>query len=147
MGFMLHQRHGDKIFQIRLHGMDLPAALIDRTYDGPGPMMAEFLETVMLIRDNKPVGFDVGTSPLAMLRDDGSFDFHFEPRLAFVDVAVGYVFLAPWRDLKTCEWLENYISPEMFVSNKPFYQAFGRQAGVEIHDAQDANELFARTDV
>jgi hypothetical protein len=146
MGFMLHQRHGDKIFQIRLHGMDLTAAFIDGTYDGPGPMMAEFLETVMLIRDNKPVGFDVGTSPLAMLRDDRSFDFHFEPRLGFVDVAAGYVFLAPWRDLKTCEWLEGYISPRMFVTNRPFYRAFGHRAGVEIHDAQDANELFARMD-
>lgn len=51
-----------------------------------------------------------------------------------------------WRDSKTCVWLEGYISREMFVSNKPFYQTFGRQTGVEIHDAQDANELFARMD-
>ena len=146
MGFMLHQRHGDMIFQIRLHGMDLSADFVDGTSDGPGPMMAEFLEAVMLIRDNRPIGFDVGTSPLAMLRDDGSLDFHFEPRLGFVDVAAGYAFLAPWRDLKICEWLEGYISPQMFVTNKPFYQAFGHRAGVEIHDAQDANELFARMD-
>ncbi len=144
MGFMLHQRHGDKIFQIRLHGMDLSAAFIDETYDGPGPMMAKFLETVMQRRYNLPVGFDVAPSPLAMLRDDDSFDFHFEPRLGFVDVAAGYVFLAPWRDLKTCEWLEGYISPRMFVTNKPFYRAFGHRAGVEINDAKDANDKIKR---
>ncbi len=146
MGFMLHQRHGDKIFQIRLHGMDLSAAFMDEIYDGSDPMMAEFLESVMHLRDNRPVGFDVASSPLAMLRDNGSFDFHFEPLLGFVDVAAGYVFLVPRRDLKTCEWLEGYISREMFVSNKPFYQAFGRRAGKEIHDAKDANELFAGMD-
>jgi uncharacterized RDD family membrane protein YckC len=138
MGFLLHQRHGDRVFQIRLHGMDIPMALVDRTYEGPDPMMAEFLESVMQMRENEPVGFDVAASPLAMLRDEGSFEFHFDARLGFVDVAAGYVFLAPWRDLGTCEWLEGYISPEMFVPR--------RRAGVEIHDAQDANELFAHMD-
>ncbi len=59
--------------------------------------------------------------------------------LAFEHAVTGYVFLAPWRDLKTCEWPEGYISLEMFVSNNPFCQAFGRRAGKEIHDVQDAN--------
>jgi len=146
MGFILHQRHGDKVFQIRLHDMDIPVTLVDRTYAGPDPMMAEFLESVMRMRDNKPVGFDVAPSPLAMLRDPGSFEFHLQPQLGFVDVAAGYVFLAPWRGLGACEWLDGYISPQMFVRNKPFYQAFGRRAGVDVHDAQDANELFANMD-
>jgi hypothetical protein len=42
--------------------------------------------------------------------------------------------------------LDGYISPSMFVANKPFYQAFGRRAGVPISNAQEANELFARMD-
>jgi len=143
MGFLLHQRHGDRVFQIRLHGMDFSAALLDRTYEGTDPRMAEVLESIMRLSDNQPVGFDVAPSPLAMLRDEGSIEFHFDARLGFVDVAAGYVFLAPWRELKTCDWLEGYISPEMFVANKPFYQAFGRRGGKEIRNARDANALFA----
>lgn len=146
MGFMLRQRYGEKIFQIRLHGMDLSAVFVDRAYNGAGPVMADFLESVMQLRNSVPVGFDVGPSPLAMLRDDGSFDFHLDRRLGFVDVAAGFVFLAPWRKLKTCDWLDSYISPRMFVKNRPFYQAFGRRAGVAIHSAADANDLFSRLD-
>ena len=102
MGFLLHQRHGDSVFQIRLHGMDISTALVDQAYRGPDPKMAEFLESIMHLRGNGPVGFDVAPSPLAMLRDEGSFEFHFDARLGFVDVAAGYVFLARWLDLKTC---------------------------------------------
>ncbi len=143
MGFLLHQRHGDKVFQIRLHGMDIPTALVDRTYRGADPAMAEFLESIMRLRGHTPVGFDVAPSPLALLRDQGSFEFHSDARVGLVDVAAGYVFLAPWRDLTTCGWLEGYISPAMFVNNKPFYQAFGRRAGRKLHNARDANALFA----
>jgi len=146
MGFMLRQRHGPMVFQIRLHDMDFSAAFIVKTYNGPGPMLAEFLESVMVMRNNEPVGFDVDESPLALVRDDGSFEFHLEPRLGFTDVAAGYVFLAPWRKLTTCEWLNGYISQRMFLNNKPFYQAFGRRAGREIHNAKDANELFIHMD-
>ncbi len=134
------------VLQIRLHGMDISAALVDQNYGGPDTKMAEFLESVMYLRHNRPVGFDVAPSPLPMLRDEGSLEFHFDARLGFVDVAAGDVFLAPWRDLETCEWLEGYTSPEMFVSNKPFYQAFGRRAGKEIRNAREANALFTNMD-
>ena len=144
MGFMLHQRHGDKIFQIRLHGMDLPATLVDPSYQGPAPMMADVLEAIMEVRHDQPTGFDVAPSPLALLRDKGSFEYRLDSRLAFVDMAAGFVFLAPRKELRTCHWLEGYVSPRMFILNKPFYVAFGRRADVEIKTAEDANAFFAR---
>ncbi len=76
-----------------------------------------------------------------------SSELNFKARLGIVDVAAGYVFLEPWRDLTACEWLEGYISPDMFVYNKLFCQAFGHRAGKEISNACEANAFFAQLDV
>jgi uncharacterized RDD family membrane protein YckC len=143
MGFLLHQRYGDKVFQIRLHGFDISAVYVDKDYDGPGPALAAFVENIMRKRGKQPVGFDVAPSPFSRLRDSGSFDFHFEPRLSFADVASGYIFLANRSDLKECQWMPGYISREMFVANKPFYQAFARRAGKEVDTADEFNDLFS----
>jgi hypothetical protein len=89
------------------------------------------------------VGFDVAPSPFAPLRDSGSIDYHFEPRLSFADVADGYIFLANRRELIECQWLPGYVSRGMFVANKPFYQAFARRAGKAVRTAEEFNELFS----
>jgi hypothetical protein len=145
MGFMLHSRYGDKIFQIRLHGRDIPASAVIRDYVGPQPTMGDILERIMGRReDSEPVGFDVEDSPFALLRDSGCFEYYAESRLGFVDVASGYVFLAKRRELTECDWLPGYVSQEMFVANKPFYQAFARRAGGEANNAQDFNDVFSQ---
>ena len=61
----------------------------------------------------------------------------------FADVASGYIFLANRSDLKECQWMPGYISREMFVANKPFYQAFARRAGKEVDTADEFNDLFS----
>ncbi len=146
MGFILHSRYGDKIFQIRLHGWDIPASAISRDYAGPQPTIGDFIERIMGQREDRtPVGFDVEHSPFALLRDSGSFEYYSEPRLGFVDVASGFIFLANRRELTECNWLPGYVSQEMFIANKPFYQAFARRAGEEANNAQDVNNFFSQT--
>jgi len=144
MGFMLHSRHGEKIFQIRLHGHDIPISAVKSDFRGPEPEMAEFLERILEKCGEMPVGFDVEDSPFALLRDNGSFEYHFEPRLGLVDVASGYVFLAGRKDLRECSWMPGYLTQEMFIANKPFYKAFARRAGVTANNAQDFNDLFSQ---
>jgi hypothetical protein len=94
-------------------------------------------------RSKQPVGFDVAPSPFASLRDSGTIDYHFEPRLSFAHVAGGYIFLVNRSELKECQWMPGYVSREMFVTNKPFYQAFARRAGKEVNTAKQFNELFS----
>ena len=86
--------------------------------------------------------FDTATSPLGYLRDVASFEYHYEPLLGLQDIADGYVFLRSWGEFTQCEWLDGYVTPQMFAANKPFYQAFGRKAGRLLHNAAEVNRFF-----
>ena len=143
MGFMLYQKYGDKIGQIRIHSADIPASYLDSTYHDR-PAMADFVEQVMAQRAHRPVGFDVIGSPFDLLRDQGSMEFHFQPRLGLGDIASGYIYLDRAQNLKGCAWLPGYISQEMFVANKPFYQAFGKKAGQNLQSAAECNAFWSR---
>jgi uncharacterized RDD family membrane protein YckC len=143
MGLLLHQRHPDQVFQIRLHQRDLPASLMDKNYRGPAPAMAAFLERVMANRDHAPVGFDVTGSPMAMLRDSGVLEYYGQPTVGFGDVAAGYVYLKDWRKNQHCSWQTGYITAEMFTANKPLYQAIARAGGKNVSNAAEMNEFFA----
>lgn len=128
MGFMLHHKYGDQVFHIRLH----------TSYNSP--MIAKLIEKIATERENVPVGFDVVGSPFALLRNSDSGYFRFRPGVCFSDVASGYVFLKPENKLKRCEWLSGYISREMFVKNKPFYEA---KCGRKLRNAKEANKFIA----
>jgi len=142
MGYLLRARYGPCIFQVRFHGFDIPVSAVDPSYQGRPPKMADFVEEVMQLRGKKPVGFDVQDSPLGLLRDEASFDYYGDGRIAFKDVAMGFIYLKNRRDLGGCTWLDSYISPEMFATYRPFYEAFARRLGKPIHSAAEANEAF-----
>ncbi len=128
MGFMLHQKYGDQVFHIRLH----------TSYNSP--MIAKLIERAAAERENAPVGFDVVGSPFALLRNSDSRYFRFRPGVCFSDVASGYVYLNPKNKLKRCEWLSGYISRDMFIKNKPFYEA---ECGHKLNNAKEANKGIA----
>ena len=86
--------------------------------------------------------FDTAPSPFGYLRDDASYDYHYEPRLGLQDIADGYLYLRSWKEYTQCDWLEGYVSAKMFVAQKPFYQAFGIQAGKHLKNADAVNRLF-----
>lgn len=142
MGFLLRQRHKDKIFQIRLHLIDIPIKEFDQNYRGPEPIMAESLERIMAVAGGNPVGFDLAGSPLALLRDNASPDYYFEPRFGLGDLTDGYIYLKPCKQMKHCEWLSDYISPTMFAVNKPIYQAFAKVVSKQVSNASEANRIM-----
>ena len=142
MGYLLRARYGPRIFQIRFHNFDLRASMIDSSYKGGPPMMADFIEEVMQLREKKPVGFNTKDSPFGLLRDEASFEYHGNERIAFKDVAMGFIYLKNRWDRTGCTWMDNYISPEMFAAHRPLYEAFARRMDKRIHNADEANEAF-----
>lgn len=128
MGFMLHEKYGEQVFHIRLHTF----------YNSP--VISKLIESVVAERENVPVGFDVVGSPFALLRNSDSRYFRFRPGVCFSDVASGYVYLTPENKLKRCEWLSGYISRDMFIKNKPFYEA---ECGHKLRNAKEANKGIA----
>jgi hypothetical protein len=108
-------------------------------YQGPEPLIGKFIESIMRLRGNVPVGFMPDVSPFAMLRDRASYYYYSQPRVAFGDIASGYIFLKPQKETTECTWLDGYISKEMFMKNKPFYEAYiGRKLG----NANELNKIF-----
>jgi hypothetical protein len=122
MAFILHQRHGDSVYQIILHSKSESPKIAYAQYTGPSPQLSTFIERVMAKRGEKAVGFTVPGSPFASLRDSNSYNYHFQPAVSLADVASGYIFLKPWNQIAYCSWIQGYISKEMFIENKPFYE-------------------------
>ncbi len=132
MGFLLHQKYGDDVFQILMH---------DGHYESLEGAIRRFIEQIAHRRQDSPVGFDVVGSPFALLRDSDAFFFRHQPGACFSDLAAGYVFLKPIEDQETCDWLEGYISEDMFVNNKPYYEA---KCGRKLTSAEEANRLVSQ---
>lgn len=142
MGALLRQKHGGKVFCIKLHGWAIPASHVDSKYRGPEPIIGSKIEEVMRRSGLAAVGFDTALSPFGRLRDAAAFDYHYEPRLGLEDIADGYLYIKPWREFTQCTWLSGYITRQMFAANKPFYQAFGWKEGKRFEDADAVNRFF-----
>jgi hypothetical protein len=142
MGAMLRQRHGDSVFFVRLHSFDMSASFVDREYHGPKPSFRQTIEKTMRRSGLQVAAFDTATSPFGYLRDVASYDYHYEPRLGLQDIADGYLYLGSWKEYTPCDWLVGFLSPQMFVANKPYYQAFGRKAGKRLNNADEVNRFF-----
>ncbi len=132
MGFLLHQKYGDEVFQILLH---------DGHYESLEGAIRGFIEQIAHRRQDLPVGFDVEGSPFALLRDSDALFFRHQPGACFSDLAAGYVFLKPIENQETCDWLEGYISEDMFVKNKPYCEA---KCGRKLASAEEANRFVGQ---
>jgi len=129
MGFILHRKYGDRVFQIRLH---------DAPWDTPA--ISTLLEQAIERRGNAPVGFGVVGSPFARLQDRESSYFQKLPELRFSGLAQGYLYLKPVEELTRCRWQDGYISEAMFVRNRPYYEAECKQS---LKNSEAANRAFA----
>jgi uncharacterized RDD family membrane protein YckC len=129
MGFMLRQKYGTEVFQIRLHDSNEWS-----------PAIIGLIEELAAGYGSTPTGFDIAGSPFAVLRDSRSRYFEYQPGVCFADLAEGYVFLAPIGAQTRCAWLEGYISQEMFMRDKPYFEAV---CGHRLADAAEANRVFA----
>jgi uncharacterized RDD family membrane protein YckC len=142
MGTLLRGRHEDQVFFIWLHAFDIPVSWVSSAYRGSAPAFGSAIEEIMRRSKLERAGFDTAGSALGGLRDGSSWNFHYEARLGFADLADGFVYLGPWSGYTQCTWQSGYITPRMFASAKPFHQAFGRKAGRPLPDAAAVNRLF-----
>jgi uncharacterized RDD family membrane protein YckC len=120
MGYMLHQRHGDRVHQILLYHSQLRQ------------IFPACWEELMSGRGNAPVGFDVVGSPFENLRSG----FELQASVLFADVTPGVVFLGSDGALEPSDRIDDFITPGMFLRHKPFYEA---RAGRDLRNAADAN--------
>jgi hypothetical protein len=127
MGYILHDKYKDKIFQIYCHyPFDSPARGYQRynkNYTGGEPLINDLIENIMAVRDNKPVGFDVFSSPFANLRDKNAYLFHWQTEVRFSDICRGYIYIKPWEELSQCTWIKDFVSDEMFKKGKIYYES------------------------
>jgi uncharacterized RDD family membrane protein YckC len=132
MGFLLHQKYGDDVFQILLH---------DGHYKSLEGAIRSFIEHIAHHRQDRAVGFDVVGSPFALLRDSNALFFRHQPGVCYSDLTSGYVFLKPIQQQESCDWLEGYISEDMFVNNKPYYEAL---CGRKLRSTEEANRCASQ---
>lgn len=130
MGWILSQRYDKQIFHIALHD--------DFFLRGIGGCV----ESLMKEGYYHPVGFSLVDSPFSDLRDSHVEEYALQPGLSFADKAQGYIYIKPTRALHECTWLRGYISKDMFVQNKPFYQAWARVTGRRVTNAQQADQAL-----
>ncbi|MFO0787817.1 MAG: RDD family protein [Pirellulales bacterium] len=142
MGFMLHQKYGDRVFQVRMHAPMIAVSMVDPMLAASRPLLPAFFDAILDDRGGEPVGFDVAGSPFAALRDDGVWEDHMAPRLSLEDRARGYVVVARSDHLRKCQWIADYVSPTMFAELKPYYQAIARREGQAVSTAAEFNHLF-----
>lgn len=136
---LLYQKYKDRIFQIACHHRHDSPHIIWRNFHGKEPIMMNFIEEIMSIRRNKPIGFDVFSSPFANLRDNDSYYFYFQPNVKFADLNQGYLFIKQYEELSSCSWIENFISDELYDKYKIYFElAFGKK----LSCAKEVNNYY-----
>ncbi|VGO17925.1 hypothetical protein PDESU_06527 [Pontiella desulfatans] len=108
-GYILHESYGEKIFQVVLHMTQLNSAGTKSRQTLGG-----LLNKVFAHNENRALGFDVYGSPFAHLRDRKSYYFAHQDTVVFSDMARGYVFLKPLRELHRMTWANGFVSEDNF---------------------------------
>jgi hypothetical protein len=144
MGLLLRRTCPDRVWSVRLHQMDLSMSMIvEGSQDGARRGFAALVEGSMAIRHKKPVGFDVGESPIGNVRDSASLAFQGSGE-GLARMTDGYVYLCDVAELGRCTWQDGYITQAMFVRYRPLYEAVGRRAGLPASNATEVNVLFSQ---
>lgn len=143
LGNLLYRNYQDKIFQISFHYPapdDSPKIIFDK-YDGGNPVLGGLIEKIMAERGNKPVGFDVFSSPFANIRDSRSYLFYFQPYVRFSDITRGYIFITPWDKRTKSQKIKNFISDEMFKKYKRYFETTYKRS---FKNAREVNEILEK---
>lgn len=127
MGYILHKKFKDKVFQVYFH------------FNECSEQIAKFIENTIKESNFKEVGFDVTFSPFGLLRDSSSVDFKNRPMVEFADIASGYLYLCPIDSLKHCKFIPIFVTQETFIKEKPFFEAV---VGKKLESANDVNKYY-----
>lgn len=125
-GYILHEKYGDRIFQVCLHQPHFGPEILTGSPPKTRPLIIDFVEQIMKKNDNKPVGFDIDGSPFAHIRDQKSLYFAFQDDVVFSDIAQGYIFFKPLDSLNfKMTWVDGFINEENFERAKAIAQKRG----------------------
>lgn len=133
-GLILNQKYKSDLGQILLwHSISKKA--------GQKPDITSFLESVLSEHGNVPVGFIILNSPFGKLRDSTAAYFNTYKTICLEDIYQGLIFLKPLDKLLPCRWKEDYISREMFLKYRLFYELKTKQ---KFQNYKECNEFFAK---
>jgi uncharacterized RDD family membrane protein YckC len=140
--YILHQKYGDKIYQIFLHQDYFSAKIVDPNYSVglDETKFGNFIESIISHSNYKQIGFDLGNSPFDNLRDSTVYFFHYQPNVRFADLTEGYIYLKPNKSYIHCSWARDFITPQMFAKEKPYYELM---TGRKFTSAKEVNEFYS----
>lgn len=133
-GLILSQKYKDRVGQILMWQSLEGADKSNKKFDN-------FVESVMTKRNNRPVGFSIEGSPFGMLRDSTGEHFNKFKTICFQDLYQGLIFLNPIDKLQHCTYTKNYISREMFLKYKYFYEL---KIMHNLHNNEECNKEFEK---
>ncbi len=110
-GYLLAQRHHERIFQICLHQHHIAVAPAEGRSE---PLLPGLIEAVAQSSGLSNIGWDIADSPFASFRDPNSTYFTYRPDVVFSDIAAGYVFLSPLAELNRITWIPGFINQDNF---------------------------------
>lgn len=113
MGALIWQKYGNKVF---------PVVIYQNMRLSDTSCFNSFIERIMDKSGSNGCAFSSENSPFAMLRDNGSDLFNLYPTIAFQDICEGFIYLNPISQMRKCTWTKDYISKEMFMKYRPFYE-------------------------
>jgi len=139
MGFMLRDKYGNQVFQISFH--NYPAISDEENkYLPVSHRLIQFIERVAFEQKPSPFGCDIKDSPFGTLRDNNAFHFKHQPGLCLYDITEGYICLKPVAEQTRCDWLNGYISEEMFAEHKNYYEA---KTGKKLNSPEETDKAFS----
>lgn len=114
IGNLLLEKYENQIFSIFLHGpiYNFP----NRSPFFLSPANGE-IENVFKLMANKPLGFDLGKSPIGKLKQNGWFSNCYD-NFTIGDLFDGYVFLVPFNKMEDCSIDEDFFENKTWAEIK-----------------------------
>jgi uncharacterized iron-regulated protein len=119
-GYILYEEYGDRLFQICLHKWQSKL-----TKSSELCSLVGFIETMLSLNGNQPVGFDIENSPFAHLRDRDNYYFAYQKDVVFSDITQGYIFFKRIERLGGITWVNGFIDESNFEKAKAIAQKRG----------------------
>lgn len=150
-GYILHEKYGDRVFQVCLHQPHFGPEVLTGNPPTSHPVIVDFIEKVISKNANNPVGFDVDNSPFANLKDSKSLYFASQENAVFSDIAQGYIYIKPIRNLGKMTWIEGFVDRSNFkrakaIAEKRGWIAMFEKSGLikagECNSPKGLNRLF-----
>ncbi|QQE11288.1 RDD family protein [Planctomycetota bacterium] len=130
MGYLLHALYGDRVGHILLHSSGASNQAI-----------VEMFESYYEMNEGKPFAISLAGSSFGKLTDSTAeyYSFGLQSNACLDDIATGYVMLNSEDEVERCEWLEGFVSDEMYGEYKPYFEVVCKK---KLDNADKVNAAF-----